>query len=127
VLNILLNFDLLPTAVLACTGAVCRLRTSQMRKADIIDVNDKIVETIRMENGDMKKFKNDLKAFVSPKKNRDEHQVKYVDIYWPIPFLRVSNNIICHRHKEIQTQAIKCFWEDKGFPRSSQINFIPRV
>jgi len=89
VLNILLGFDLLPTSVLACTSVVCRLRTSQMRKADIIDVNDKIVETIKMENKDEKKFKNDLKVFICPEKNRDEHQVKYVDIYWPIPFLRV--------------------------------------
>lgn len=88
-LNLLLGCEILPTSVLRCTSAICRLRNSNRKQFVIHDYQG---DTRVFNEMSDEEFRNKVKEYTSIHSGKQSEKVKYVDIYWPIPILQ--NNII---------------------------------
>lgn len=84
-LNLLLDTDLLPYSLLCATSTICRLHNSNNKRFEIISKDNKTIQ-IEVDNDDPhadKKMKEKLEPYVSNTENRNEHQYKQLEIYWP--------------------------------------------
>ena len=80
--------DFLPHSLLTCTTTICRLRNKDEKKVLITDKANVTKKVDLPVDVDAAWMKSELKKYVSSGVADDQYN--YVDIHWPIPFLKVG-------------------------------------
>lgn len=87
-LNLIMGEHMLPREVLSSTSCICRIFNSEQKKAVVIDENDREI----VINDVTKKS---LSQYVCIDRSEKKSQrYKTVDIYWPVPMLKVTVNLL---------------------------------
>ena len=83
-LNLIMGEHVLPRQILSSTSTICQIFNSEEKKAVVIDEND---EELHLD--DVKETT--LSEFVSvDRSGKNTKRYKRVDIYWPLPMLKVT-------------------------------------
>lgn len=86
VLNLLFGEELLPVHTNSCTATITTIRYGKHRRARIIYRDKEPYEIDKFDEEGKKKLYDSV--FLS--KQRDEHNIKEVQVYMPLWFLKVS-------------------------------------
>lgn len=85
----------MPQCVIACSSVICRIHNNAKKRLHVT-FSDKTVRNIDLEGKSKEFVKNEIKKHAE-KDDEDEDlkSYEYVDLYWPIPHLSVSNLSSC--------------------------------
>ena len=95
ILNLLLGEDTLPVKLLSCTSTICRVINRDRKGAKVYFKNDnKPSKTLDGDNihERLAKYIASENIAADPKE-RANNPVEMVDIFWPLPMLKVSSDI----------------------------------
>lgn len=81
-------FDTLPQSVMHCTNTICRIKNSTDKRLEVTDFDGNTKTEAR--NVSDEEFRKTIKTYTTVDAEEPKQYVKYVDIYWPIPFLLVN-------------------------------------
>ena len=102
VLNLLFGEDLLPVHTKSCTATITNIRYGQHRRARIIYRDDKEpLEIDKLDDAGKKTF-NDIVFMAN---EREEHDIKEVQVFCPLWFLKVSAFTMCTTLKSLKRKT----------------------
>ena len=83
-LNLIMGEHVLPRQVLSSTSTICQIFNSEEKRAVVIDENDEEIHFHDVTAATLSKF-------VSvDRSGKNTKRYKRVDIYWPLPMLKVT-------------------------------------
>ncbi|KAJ8322061.1 hypothetical protein KUTeg_000532 [Tegillarca granosa] len=91
-LNMLFGFDILPQSVLHCTNTICRIKNSSDKRLEVTDFDGNT--TIQGRDVSDEEFRKTIKTYTTVDEEEQKQNVKYVDIYWPVPLLQANITIV---------------------------------
>lgn len=86
-LNLLMGENILPREVLSSTSCICQIFNSEEKKAVLIDENNRTIEINDVTRESLSKY------LCVDRSNRKLQDYKSVDIYWPVPMLKVTRSL----------------------------------
>lgn len=86
-LNLLMGEHILPREVLSSTSCICQIINSEQKKAVVIDENNRAIVINDVTRESLSKY------LCVDRSNRKLKGCKSVDIYWPVPMLKVTKSL----------------------------------
>lgn len=86
-LNLLMGEHILPREVLSSTSCICQIINSEQKKAVVIDEDGRKIEINDVTRESLSKY------LCVDRSNRKLKGCKSVDIYWPVPMLKVTKSL----------------------------------
>lgn len=72
-----------------CTNTICRIKNSPDKRLELTDFDgNTTTEAVNVSN---EEFRTTIKKYTTVDEEGTKQNVKYVDIYWPVPFLKVTD------------------------------------
>lgn len=86
-LNLLMGEHILPREVLSSTSCICQIFNSEQKKAVVVDESNRTIEINDVTRESLSKY------LCVDRSNRKLQGYKSVDIYWPVPMLKVTKSL----------------------------------
>ena len=91
-LNLLLGSEVLPHSILSSTSTICQLRNSPQARAEVFTRHGKLEPILFDMESDIAEQREWLQKYVT---DRTDAEYKCIDIYWPLPMLKVGIGHTC--------------------------------